>query len=353
MELYIADTLKSLRANRGNTQEDLANHLCVSIQAVSKWERGEGLPDITMLPGIAAYYDVTVDTLLGCDRLKKEEELRTFQIEIHKLAHQGKPEKMLTLCREMQKKYPNEEAVLYELMYALFGINRKENATESISIAEKLLNSKEASYRNGAIQVLCYAHDAIGQKEQALKYAEMVPVHADYLRYILEGEERVKHCQEYFWELCSEISVTLDLLLYCEAAGYTAEERHEGQRFLYDLYHMIFKNGDFGFWEDRLGRLCYAMAKDSMAEGNHDRALSELEEMFEHFEKYSHFVNIDHTSLLVNRIHYAEYKVGYSTQKTNFAIFLDSLAKNKIFDPLREHPRFLALTEKMKEKTTI
>ena len=44
MELYIADTLKALRASRGNTQEDLANHLCVSIQAVSKWERGEGLP---------------------------------------------------------------------------------------------------------------------------------------------------------------------------------------------------------------------------------------------------------------------------------------------------------------------
>ena len=186
MELYIADTLKALRASRGNTQEDLANHLCVSIQAVSKWERGEGLPDITMLPGIAAYYDVTVDTLLGCDRLKKEEALRTFQIEIHKLAHQGKTEKMLTLCREMQKKYPHEEAVLYELMYALFGISRKENATEIISIAEKLLNSKEASYRNGAIQVLCYTHDAIGQKEKALHYAKMVPVHADYLRYILE-----------------------------------------------------------------------------------------------------------------------------------------------------------------------
>ena len=40
MELKISENLRNLRKQRGNTQEDLANHLGISVQAVSKWERG-------------------------------------------------------------------------------------------------------------------------------------------------------------------------------------------------------------------------------------------------------------------------------------------------------------------------
>lgn len=40
MELKIAEKLKELRRDRSNTQEDIADHLGISIQAISKWERG-------------------------------------------------------------------------------------------------------------------------------------------------------------------------------------------------------------------------------------------------------------------------------------------------------------------------
>ena len=42
MDILLSEQLKRLRRERGTKQEDLANHLGISAQAVSKWERGEG-----------------------------------------------------------------------------------------------------------------------------------------------------------------------------------------------------------------------------------------------------------------------------------------------------------------------
>ena len=56
MEIQLAGTLKSLRQKNNKTQDDLALFLGISSQAVSKWERSEGFPDITFLPGIAAVF---------------------------------------------------------------------------------------------------------------------------------------------------------------------------------------------------------------------------------------------------------------------------------------------------------
>ncbi len=57
-------TLQTLRKNRGVTQEQLASHLGVSPQAVSKWENGS-YPDGDLLPQIADYFEVSIDYLYG------------------------------------------------------------------------------------------------------------------------------------------------------------------------------------------------------------------------------------------------------------------------------------------------
>ncbi len=57
--------ISKLRKEKGWTQEQLAEMLNVSPQAVSKWENGNSCPDITLLPVIAKLFGVTVDELFG------------------------------------------------------------------------------------------------------------------------------------------------------------------------------------------------------------------------------------------------------------------------------------------------
>ena len=67
MELY--ENLTALRKKRGMSQEQLANELGVSRQAISKWESGSSMPEISKLIELSEFYGVSVDFLLkGSDR---------------------------------------------------------------------------------------------------------------------------------------------------------------------------------------------------------------------------------------------------------------------------------------------
>ena len=85
MKIPFAENLKKLRRAKDMTQDDLAQFLGVTFQAVSKWERNEGYPDITMLPVIANYFEVTVDSLLGNDIISKEERIEQYRNEYWRL----------------------------------------------------------------------------------------------------------------------------------------------------------------------------------------------------------------------------------------------------------------------------
>ena len=57
--------LCELRKTKGMTQRQVAEKLCVSAQAVSKWECGQGCPDVSLLPELARIYGVGVERLLA------------------------------------------------------------------------------------------------------------------------------------------------------------------------------------------------------------------------------------------------------------------------------------------------
>ena len=65
--------LKRIRMSSGKTQEDLAKCLCISTQSVSKWEKGQSLPSIEMLPKIADFYNCTINAFFS------EYELEIFE----------------------------------------------------------------------------------------------------------------------------------------------------------------------------------------------------------------------------------------------------------------------------------
>lgn len=66
--------IAELRKQKGMTQEALAKELCVSNQAVSKWEANQSSPDIQLLPQISDLFGITLDELFGREIIKTEEE---------------------------------------------------------------------------------------------------------------------------------------------------------------------------------------------------------------------------------------------------------------------------------------
>ena len=72
MKLNIGNNIRNLCRNMDITQEQLAEQLGVSYQAVSRWENGTTYPDMELLPSIAAFFNTSVDQLLGCSENEKE-----------------------------------------------------------------------------------------------------------------------------------------------------------------------------------------------------------------------------------------------------------------------------------------
>ena len=63
-DLWLGQRIRALRKNKRITQGDLSKALGITPQAISKWERGQALPELPLLPLLADLLDCTVDDLL-------------------------------------------------------------------------------------------------------------------------------------------------------------------------------------------------------------------------------------------------------------------------------------------------
>jgi len=164
MEFNFGEKMKSLRKKRNLTQEQLAEILNVSFQAVSKWETNAATPDISMFPIISNFYGVTTDELLGVDVSKTNEIVKELCGKIDNLFDEREYLEALPVLRKAVIDYPAKEELQYRLARALKGYVRNNNEKdddrdEAIGIYIKILDtSANAEMRSKVLRELVYAH---------------------------------------------------------------------------------------------------------------------------------------------------------------------------------------------------
>ena len=176
MDILIAKNIKQLRTDKGITQEQLAEAMNVSCAAVSKWERGETYPDITMLQPLAYYFGVTLDVLMGYD----EERIRWDIAEA--LGHYCKlrvndPKKAREVIIKAHHDYPNDYLTMHYYMWNMAGdMADNDPATllahkeEFLALCDKILEGcTEEWLRLSAWNMRAKILHAEGQTEEALK----------------------------------------------------------------------------------------------------------------------------------------------------------------------------------------
>ena len=200
-----------LRQIKGCKQEELADFLGISSQAVSKWERNEGYPDITLLPKIAGYFYITVDELLGVDEITKQAKINEITNEYNKLRHHVPLDpdyhldEGIDLIRNALKELPGEfffeQLLAADLSWKGKKLKDKLEKTrlfeEAILLCEDILaRSTEDRWRDSAKQILLVMYADMSLKEKALELAYQMPsprCTCEYmLTYILKGEELEK-----------------------------------------------------------------------------------------------------------------------------------------------------------------
>ena len=104
-EIRLGRVLVGNRHKRGITQDELAAYLGVSKAAVSKWETGMTYPDITLLPQLAAYFNISIDELMGYEPQMDKMEIRKCYYLLAEEFSSLSFKEALEHCHEKIKKY--------------------------------------------------------------------------------------------------------------------------------------------------------------------------------------------------------------------------------------------------------
>lgn len=240
MAILIGDNLRRLRAKKGLTQEQLAEIFHVSAQAVSRWENDQAYPDVSMLPGMAMYYGVSVDEILGMEGVRKEERLHEIMNEIYTLARVGEMEGAIELARENLRIYPDNASLLMALGEAL--ARKAEDGAacrEAIAVSERVLAHHEISMkaRSTTAVNLLFLYIRAGEQDEAKDLIRSLP-------HIWESREMVMpevyEGEEYRKELKKAVRKALAFLcMKIEGCG----ERRSGEVPEYVQLGVEFENG--------------------------------------------------------------------------------------------------------------
>lgn len=113
--INISENIVRLRHKKKITQEELAAFVGVTKASVSKWETGQSMPDILLLPLLAGYFDVTVDELLGYEPQLSREQIRKLYQELAGDFASLPFEEVMRKSQEMVKTYYSCHSFLFQV----------------------------------------------------------------------------------------------------------------------------------------------------------------------------------------------------------------------------------------------
>ena len=234
--MLIGQVIKKLRKERNLTQEELAELLNVTSQAISKWENGAGLPDISQIVPIASVFGVSTDVLFGTFGTSEDEEVRKILDNSRSLNNDKEVDakRGWAVLQDGLKKYPNHLWLLVNCLERGNSLcyisgydetHREEIFPECIRMANIIIAySKHVTDVLRAHMIMVTLYAAYGNIEKAWEHALKFPWRADFTIHVMSAyiahfennyDEEVKNLQGAVMFHC--IALFDDLVLLGEA----------------------------------------------------------------------------------------------------------------------------------------
>lgn len=360
MKLKIGQMIRSLRTQNKVTQEELALHLGVTPQAISRWENESGYPDIELLPVIAAYFSVSTDELLGIDKNEREKRLEEIYHDIKIRFYEAETKKHIPVLRAYAAEFPSDEKIRLDLAEMLFQ-NQMETDHPDTNIlreVEQLLKtvaekSESIDRRSKALIHLADLY-AFGFKDDRLMdetlwklpsfhYAREITAATIYTKM----RKRSAVCQYNLLCLADAFAnFTMDYIAYImpnDASRW--EEKVKLLHQLADIYRFVCGDEMLEFHCAVADILRY-IATYTVAMKKYDETLENLQEMVYHYQKAASTQDGDHASSpLIDQITRVcslediRQKIYWSREKMN----------QSRYDPIRNDPRFQVILRELDE----
>lgn len=352
MELKISQNIRCLRKEKNLTQETLANMLSVTPQSVSKWERGEGYPDITMLPVLANALGVTVDILLGNDRIAAEERIQNYIAEYKRLtADENLQHNAFSTARNAYEEFSYDFRIMMLYVNALKLYHPAESETEIKSICKTVLqNCDDPVLCADASYFLCGFRNAGDRMAFLKKYIEYGQDWNWFKVYPMDSEEGKIMMQheilDKWWHLNMYIYTYGDL--FCEDCGRTVPHEdkikliHKCEKIL----AAVMDEGDYGEYTWYIGQYNAFLAREHAALGNTEQTLFYFERAVDGWILYDTLpMEYAYTNILMTHRPYSVENTGRNY--CGAARFREEVDRNPDFDFVRNTEHFRAVYEKL------
>jgi len=331
--MNIGETIKKLRKQKDMTQEQLAEYLNISPQAVSRWEINSTLPDITLVPMLANIFDVTTDMLFGVDIDAKEKRIEAIVKEANNHFYKHQYDEAEKLLRAALKEYPNSCKLMDSLALALtinkdyYG-DRNGNEEEIIILSEKILaECTDDNLRYFSIQRLCNAYASMGETEKAASFVKKMPfmTQNDLLTAMFKGTKKYNHMQAQiaYWadSAVNNISFFIGkghISLDDGTEPYNLDECIALGQKMIDIIHILIEDGNFGDFNSRLVWVHrnlisrYIQKNDAAAALNHFRLAAKHAVIYDSISFISDDLKEEYTSLLFKGVKFPHMFYGGS-----------------------------------------